>query len=295
MAITEALTGAAASPQMQAAALGKISEATGFLATRDTPKRMAVNTFIEDVRASNLNPAEKAAVIWNAKKIVREYANQKDIVTAAIAKLTNSANPDGVDDSWLETFLDEARAVSDDDLKAIWAHLLAEELETPGAVPRQVIQIVKYMDKPDAKAFYALCSFSVHLVGDDDTDDLAPVIIGTEIESYYAHHGLSRDDLTSLKSRGLISMSEDTSLGGGYIWHMGCVTQAIYGEQAYDFPKDYQDIRSGAVALTRAGRALAGAFEHGCVPGFFEEKCIPFWERNIASGNDILEIGFPKR
>lgn len=290
MSITEALAGAAASPQVQAAAIEKVSSATGFLATRDTPKRLAVKSFIDDVRASNLDPTEKAAVIWNAKRTVKEYANQKDIVDKAIAKLTNQAKPQDVEDSWLETFLDEARVISDDDLRTVWSHLLAEELETPGTVPRQVIQIVKYMDKPDAEAFSALCNFSVAIVGNDESHSLTPIILGSQVESYYAHNGLTRNDLVSLESRGLIAMPLDYVDDGGYILKMGCPSCAVYGPESFDFPNDYLEVRTGLVSFTKAGIALASAFDHRCIPNFFKDKCVPFWKRSIASGNDILGL-----
>jgi hypothetical protein len=70
----------------------------------------------------------------------------------------------------LEVFFDEVRTVSEEDLKALWAHLLSEELEAPGPVPRQVIQILKYMDLPDARAFTSLCNFAVTLICEGEGD-----------------------------------------------------------------------------------------------------------------------------
>ena len=69
---------------------------------------------------------------------------------------------------------------------------------------------------------------------------------------------------------------------------MSCSSYAMYGEERFDFPPSYHDIASGSVTFTKVGRALAKCFDRQYVPGFFAERCIPFWEKNIANGNDIL-------
>ena len=51
----------------------------------------------------------KAACISDARKILREYRNQQNILLTALKFLDNSANPDIVDDDWLSYFFDNAK------------------------------------------------------------------------------------------------------------------------------------------------------------------------------------------
>lgn len=282
--------GVVANSQVAKTATSKIAQAIEFAAVADTPRRLAVKSFIEDVAASSLDPVEKAAVIWNAKKIVREHANQTDIANRALAQLTDKARPDEVDDSWIDLFFDEARTVSDEELKELWAHLLTGEMEEPGSIPRRVFHVLKYMDKADAEAFAALCGFCVEVHGSDESRELTPMVLGSLIDSYYADHGLTRDALTNLATWGLIVFPTSIVNDGGYVLHMGCKCHATYGGDLFDFPASYEHVACGAVTFTSMGATLASFLDRQPVPGFFKEKCVPFWERNIATGNDVLGL-----
>lgn len=66
------------------ALLDKLSHAVGWCANHDTPNRVAINTYIAEIQNSNIDPLIKAARISNAKKIIREYCNQENIVSIAI-------------------------------------------------------------------------------------------------------------------------------------------------------------------------------------------------------------------
>lgn len=48
--------------------INKISDATGWIATHSTPRREAINTYIQEIQDSNYDPTTKAALISNAKK-----------------------------------------------------------------------------------------------------------------------------------------------------------------------------------------------------------------------------------
>ena len=71
------------------ALLDKLEHAVGWCANHDTPSRTAVNTYIEEIQNSDKDPLVKAALISNARKIVKEYCNQKNIVSIAIQSVKN--------------------------------------------------------------------------------------------------------------------------------------------------------------------------------------------------------------
>ena len=49
--------------------INRIADATGWIATRSTPTREAVNTYIKEIQESDYDPLTKAALISNAKKL----------------------------------------------------------------------------------------------------------------------------------------------------------------------------------------------------------------------------------
>ena len=60
--------------------IDKISNAVGWVVSHDTPKKIAVDTYIKDIQESNFDAITKASLISRAKKTIKEYCNQRDIV-----------------------------------------------------------------------------------------------------------------------------------------------------------------------------------------------------------------------
>ena len=52
--------------------INKLSNAVGWVAIHDTPNRIAVENYIRDIQNSNYDAVTKAALISNARKIIRE-------------------------------------------------------------------------------------------------------------------------------------------------------------------------------------------------------------------------------
>ena len=148
--------------------INKISDATGWIATHSTPRREAINTYIQEIQDSNYDPTTKAALISNAKKIIREYTNQSEIIKNAVNALKPSAHPQLVDETWLSVFCDKARLVFDTDFQLIWGNILAEECNVPNSIPKGLLHILEQMDKEDASKFSKVCSVSVRFADGKD-------------------------------------------------------------------------------------------------------------------------------
>ena len=97
--------------QIGCSLIERISELCGWL-YNNNPKVMARNSFIEDVKKSNLPIDEKAILISNANRITKEYYNQKTILSVAVEHLKESSRPADVDITWISQFMDKARLVS---------------------------------------------------------------------------------------------------------------------------------------------------------------------------------------
>lgn len=65
----------------------KLATAVGWIANKETPEKIAINTYIKEIQEKNYDPVTKAALISNAKKIIKGYYNQSNIVEIARSSL----------------------------------------------------------------------------------------------------------------------------------------------------------------------------------------------------------------
>lgn len=110
----------------------RLSEGVGWIANRETPQKAAIHTYIEEIQKSDHPPLIKAALISNAKKTIKEYCNQNNIVQIAVQSLEEKAKPEMIEEDWLAQFMDKARLVSSEGFQLIWGKILAGECNEPG-------------------------------------------------------------------------------------------------------------------------------------------------------------------
>lgn len=89
----------------------KLADGVGWIANKDTPKKLAINTYIKEIQEKDYDPVIKAALISNAKQIIKGYCSQNDIVKIAIQSLLNTSEPEKVEDDWLGKFMDKANYI----------------------------------------------------------------------------------------------------------------------------------------------------------------------------------------
>lgn len=121
----------------------------------------AVDCYVQMIKDNEkLSPLAKAAAITNARKTIKEYINQNDIVNIGI----NNIKDDEIclNEEWLMYFFDKAKNICDERLKVIWGKLLAEEA-TAGGISKKLLHILSIISLEDAKIFGKLCSYYVHV------------------------------------------------------------------------------------------------------------------------------------
>ena len=145
---------------------------TAPLEDRRKMRKQALHSYISSIeKREDLDPLMKAAFIDNARQILREYSNKRDIVQLAIEKLS-----DDIDDikapseEWLSRFFEEAKHVSKREIQEIWARILAGELEEPDSIPIKLLRVVAEMDEKQAKAFKAICNYTALVYNHNDFD-----------------------------------------------------------------------------------------------------------------------------
>ena len=109
--------------------IDKLSDAVGFIATPKGNRKNIIEAeqfLIDQIKADDGKPyIQKAAEISNARRLIREYNNQNDIVNIAIQNLGEDAMPENIDVDWLAYFMDRAKNISTEDMQIIWGKILA--------------------------------------------------------------------------------------------------------------------------------------------------------------------------
>ena len=261
--------------------INKLSSAVGWIATHDTPNRVAIETYINDIQNSNFDPLTKATLISNARKTIKEHRNNSEIVKIALQALSPSANPNSVDDDWLAQFMDKARLVSDQQFQILWGNILAEECNMPGSIPKSLLHIMEQIDRDMAEAFVKIASVSVWYEYNGERI-YVPILIGETLDEYYKNLGIRYGDLVELQSVGLIEQNFGMAESSfAQIPNFSPIIVHYYNHE-YTIPNNEQEFSTGNVVFTGAGQALCSAITVEEVEGFFEERCIPFWEKEAT-------------
>lgn len=191
----------------------------------------------------------------------------------AFQNLQESANPQKVEDDWLEQFMDKTGRISSKEFQWIWGGILARECNSPGSIPLVLLHTLERMDKEDAETFTTLCRMSVQL-----ERDYSPVIIRTKF-SAYEEFGITFDKLVNLSALGLIEMSLEPLSSGYALESKKDWSKVIYFDKEYEL-LEKKEISIGNVIYTKSGEALCQSLDVEEIEGFWEKYCLPFWEEN---------------
>ena len=154
-----------------------------------------------------------------AEKIIREQVNLDKISAATINEL-NKAESDSstdqtadsgeektVNDDWLNSFEEEARQKSTEDMQFLFGRILAGEIRKPGTYSILAVKTLGKLDQNAAVPFKKLCSVCVMLeiptVG-SVLDVRAPSLSGNAGSNALSKYGLGFDQLNILHEYGLI-------------------------------------------------------------------------------------------
>ena len=179
--------------------LDKMEHAAGFAVTPRGKKKdfeEAVAYYIKEIEANQkLSPLIKAAMISNARKSIKEYINQNDIINIGMNNMSSNANMEKIDDDWLMYFLDKAKNTTNEQLKIIWGKLLAEEAVV-GGISKKLLHVLSVISPEDAAAFGNVCNYYVFV---DNVQGLEGVL------QIFDAKKIGIDNLQRLESLGLIN------------------------------------------------------------------------------------------
>lgn len=200
-------------------------------------------------------------------RFVEEEANRQEnmeeITKKSILLIEEKSDPAKMEDDWVTNFFDKSRIVSDEDMQALWANVLAGEANKPGSFSRRTVNLLSDLDKRDAELFQTLCRFGW------DVGEFTPVIFdrGAPI---YNNLGINFTSLSHLDSLGLIRSNALTGFGMTVFSKSFAV--AYFGQPLQLVIKEGQEnkIPIGGIILTQAGKELAQIVKVPGVQGFYD-------------------------
>lgn len=274
--------------QVACSLIDKISSAVGWIATHDTPNRIAVKQYIESIQNSDLDPLIKAAKISRAKRDIKEYCNQAKIISDAIPQLDATADPNKIDEDWLASFMDKARLVNSESLQAIWSRILAQECNESQSIPKHLLDILSYISPIHAHKFNLLCQFGVQFFSGNEKAPLTPIVFSFDPsgDDIYSRSGLFYYDLQNLDSLGLLKYSSTS-----HVMEFSKKPEQPYviiGNHRYSIHRGDtgKSLNIGCVILTTDGSALSTIIERELSEEFCQ-TCIQHWK---AQGFELIEV-----
>ncbi len=255
----------------------KIADALGWIVMPKNIKPAIIEankSIIEEIsNRQDINPIERAAIVSNYKKIVKEYKNQVDIMRMAIKYLEPNCGTKDVNNDWITFFFEKVKDVTEDYMKDVWSRILAGEFNEPNTYTKQLLHILSIMDSKIATRFQKIRSSCFY------AEPYLYVFIyrtnGKEIKNVKRYQDLSLyiSDFKELDSLGLIQYRYSD-------FHSLVIKNKVfdYGNKQIKLNTDKRSIAIGNVALTSVGKQLCRI-----VPMEYDDKifnlCIDSWEK----------------
>lgn len=127
-------------------------------------KKKAVDLYIKEIEDSDLSTDTKMLLLLNAKQKFKQLKNQEKIVEIASVNAkegTDFSETSGINEEWLDRFMNSAGFVSSEEMQLIWGKILANEFERPGTTPPNMIRVLSEITPDLAKAFRKICSMKI--------------------------------------------------------------------------------------------------------------------------------------
>lgn len=141
--------------------------------------------------------------LQNIQDVNMAQAIRKQITKESIADLAYdilSENPDikvsnDIDRDWINKFFEYAQDITDEDLKILWARILAGEIRQSGSVSRRTLSILYNLSKKEALIFENICGYAYKL----GNSYQVPNIFNPELGFY-----MKPEDMLTMEECGLV-------------------------------------------------------------------------------------------
>jgi hypothetical protein len=231
-------------------------------------ERAKATAIAEIIRTENqieISELQKRTAQRLLQEEVKKQENLEDIMEKTIPLLKEGSKPEEMNDDWLMNYVDKAKLVSDEEMKTLWAKILAGEANEPNSFSKRTVNFLASMDKKDAEMFTKLCCLTVNF------DELRCPCVYNYQDSFFEILKLDFYTLSHLDSIGLIKFN---NLSGFTV-----MANAVGYIKCFYFDKITQirvktnetvDVGVGTVIFTPLGSELLRLCETQPIDGFFE-------------------------
>lgn len=277
MGLSEIASGVVLDLAKNEGALNKTADVMGMLFPYAGLTKRALDMYISDVENSNMSSESKLFAILNAKKTIKQLKNQKKIAEIALDNVktgTDFTSKSGVNEEWLERFMDSAGFVSSEDVQLIWGKILGNEFEKPGSTPPNMIRILSEITSTYAQAFKKICSMHVMLFPINDKEQIERAMCKIMVpyrgnDKFMEEIGLSFNILNELETLGLIKFTLMGDYASTKIPEKKVVVY-VDGQSDTIIEHNKDTIMLGNVTLTVAGEALFAITPFEKIEGYVE-------------------------
>ena len=269
---------------LQIASQGQ-ADSLRIIAAAQAEDRDSLVSTASDVRGSiDITETVRQRIQFQEEK---RHHNIRSVVGRAAEELGDKEVPNQEPDhDWTARFFNEVQDVSSDDMRTLWAKILAGEVEKPGSTSARTLTILKNLDSKSACLFNTLCSVCVSIrpAGNVVLDARVPSMGGQPAQNCLQKYGLSFDSLNILNEYGLII--SDYNSYHGYNMSIG-ITAGGSVQDTIRIPFTFQgrfwvlqpmegfrgnsEFRLSGVALTQAGSELQRVVDAEPNQQFFQD------------------------
>ncbi len=280
--------------------VNKLANFTGGLFPYFGLKKRAVSTYVSEIEKSNLPADIKMLEIASARKKLKELRNQAaiaNIAQGAAKEGTDFSENSGVDEEWLDRYMDSSRYVSDETVQLMWGNILAKEFEKPGSTPPSVTRILSELTPMYARIFHTLCNLKVD-INIFEKVDKGYNLVSTHSRvmlpdnyDYLKEYGITFTTLNELHMLGLIQLDNMAN----YISRIDARNYPnliiTYGENS-KLIKQFVDKQFplGCVLLTQAGNSISQFVEPRVIDGHFDKVCKFLTNKKVVFSDKEVRI-----
>lgn len=238
-------------------------------------EKRALDVYLSDIEKSNLSCETKLIATLGAKATIKKLKNQKSVADYAISNIKESTvlgTHSGVNQDWLDRFMDSAGYVSEEQTQQIWGKVLAKEFDAPGSTPHNMVRILSEITSTHAEAFQKICSMqrvTIFLATDGSANgsrrDIVVPYDGHETEMLAL--GLSFSLFHELETLGLIKFNSLSGFAATEIPEKDVITY-VDGMTQEILSHSDDRLSTGNVMLTEAGRCLCNIIQTTTIPNY---------------------------
>ena len=150
---------------------------------------------------------------------------------------------------WFVKFYDYASCISNEEMQALWASILAREVAEPGNISLSLLNALSLMSKSQAQSF---CNISRFALRDVDFSPILLLFVSTNREAY-KNSGITPESLKELERLGLIDcdFNKEFVFFTKKVLRTGNRIITVFGD-----PNNRKRIKAGNAVFTKDGEAL---------------------------------------